>query len=1239
MRKLALLALTLTATASSARAQGGLSPAEIDAFALKSAGRYTEALDAFLDLAEREVDDGTALTAARAVVHVAVARLLAERIGAVDVRARLEALASRSGQPATRDALRHAAMRLCAGAGDLPAVVEAQRALGYLTRFWTCGPFDNERGQGFAQAYPPETGFDVAGSYDGKKRPVAWRALPVTEPPEGIVDLGALVRPDEQVLVYAATALVAERDDDAMLLLGTDGSYRVFLNGEEVAARDVRRVRRADQDVVALRLRRGPNLLLLKLCAQDGPLRFSARLRDARGQPIPQVAESDDPSDLAAAARTAAAERPAPKLARRAVEVLTESARGGDAADAFRVATLLALRQPDDPNDRRDRGLAEAAVAAMPDFTPARYLLAFTRVQTGRAEEKDENQRRFDYEEILARDPRHAEAMRSLAEMDLEDVGAAARAEALCRRALEVSPEFAAARLLLARALAAQDLQALADDEVLAAAEPGAEGRRSPEAMRAALEVARRTPDPRRAEALARGLVRTDVDAAAIEELARALLRRGAREEALSLLRRGEAMFPFDPRPRRLLARAMEAASDREGAAAVLLGWLDVCPEDDDVLVELARLAGLLGETERERELLRAAIDLNPNRKSEVRLLEFLEADEVPFHQAYERDADATIAAVGAPPADAEAANDSHHWILRQEVVRAYRNGTRSVYRHEIVRVLSDRAIRRFSTWVVPHDYREERARILSARVVKPDGRELRPRLRGPVAQLPPLEVGDIVDVRARIDDVAPTIFGDYFGLVHPFVARDGQPVAISELVLLLDPGRDYEYQQANGAPDPESTTEDSGVLVRHWVMRDLARADAEERAPGWKETAPLVRVTTYRSWDAFAAWWWNLVRRQSDVSPEMRQKVEQLVAGAGTDAEKIAAIYAFVTNEVRYKAWEFGVHGYKPYNTSVIFERRHGDCKDKSLLLNAMLGIAGIEAWPVLIWAERARDTDDLSLAMVEHFNHCISFVPAHGDRPAMFLDGTATWHTTDTIPEMDQGARVLVVRGPSGELRDVPWVDATLNVDDRTIRVALDPDGSGRATLVATPGRNQAVPFREFLANEPARREENVERLLSRSFGGVKVDELDAGQPEDLTRPVRLDVGFEGEDLAARQGAGLALKPVFDTSPLQRFTPAATRERPLLLGVPESEHRIVRYQLPDGWAPTDLPAPVELDARFGRYALRWSFDDGVLTVERTRSIALPRIEAAEYPDFREFAGRADAADARTVVVRPEGR
>ena len=124
-------------------------------------------------------------------------------------------------------------------------------------------------------------------------------------------------------------------------------------------------------------------------------------------------------------------------------------------------------------------------------------------------------------------------------------------------------------------------------------------------------------------------------------------------------------------------------------------------------------------------------------------------------------------------------------------------------------------------------------------------------------------------------------------------------------------------------------------------------------------------------------------------------------VRAKATEAEKVEAIARFVGQEVRYNAWPFGTHGYEPFSAATIFERRFGDCKDKSILLRQMLAEIGVEAVPVLIRAEYARAEEPLDAALVEHFNHCIAYVQPTAERPGYYLDATAdrnpvcTWST----------------------------------------------------------------------------------------------------------------------------------------------------------------------------------------------------------------------------------------------------
>jgi tetratricopeptide (TPR) repeat protein len=1236
------LALSPVLAAQAPPSQDGFTPAEASALARKDQGRFAAASEEFygaIAAADLASPRGCALTEAWATHALAMTKTSGSWPG---LRRMLAAVRTRAAQhPALLDALTLLDLEAALLSGDQAAAASATPALGFVTSWWIVGPFDNERGGGFGRVLAPEQTLDLDAVLDGKKRPVRWRQLPVASLPGGRIDFDALVRPNDQVLCYALALVHSDREQTVVARLGSDEAVKLFHHGVEVLARDVRRPFAYDQDAVTLRLRAGANLLLAKVCDQEGGFAFALRLTSLEGRAVDGVRFNVTETEVRAACRTWAdgkTGRPAAgELADLGARTFFERslAERPSGHDAYRLGVILAHRLPDDPNERRDHQLAQQALKAMSDSAAARMLLAFTRIRPAQIEaEKEESARRFDYETILATHPNHARALAELANMDLQSIGSAEQAQARLDRALATAPDYALARLELARALRQRKLDVLADREVERAAQ-GPEGGAAAVLAQWA-EVQRRRGDHAGAlESLARAH-RAEATPQRALALVDAWLRAGQRDAAQSLLHELEQVAPFERAPRLRLGKLQRASSQLDDAVATLGRWLTICPEDDEALVELARVHGIAGRVDQQKELLRTALDLNKNLRNERRYLDFLEAEEKPFYDAYRLDADQVIGADRGPPADAAKANDPLHYLLDQTVVRAYRNGTTSAYQHKIVRILNDEGAEQMARHWVRHYPGEQRARVITARIVKKDGQVVRPKLREWGVDLPSLTAGDLVVLEDRVDDLAPSFFGDYFGNLHHL--SEGKPVARAEFTAVLDPGRQYQVQVKNGVGEPARETLADGTQVLRFALRDVARIESEEFQPGWNEIAPLVRISTYADWDQFAAWWWNLIRKQSEVTPPMRAKVAELTKDAPTTLAKLDRLYRFVTTDVRYTAWEFGVHGYKPYSTPVIFERRHGDCKDKSLLLNALLSEVGVKAYPVLIWADVPHSSDDLSLAMVQHFNHCISYVPAQGDLPEMFLDGTATYHPIDTLPTMDRGARVLIVRDGKAELRDVPWTDAAVNVDDAEWDIDVAGNGDAKARRTHRPKQNHAVSVRDELGNEPAKRTEKLERQLGEVLGKVKVDSVATSDLLDLGKPVEVIVDLMVTEFAAKQDGGLVLKGSLSPTDLTQMTAKPTRTFALLKGTPESHRTVLRYKLPPGFEPSSLPEPVNLQTAFGSFAMRWVAEPGTLRVERTLSYTANRIEPQEYPQFRDFAAAVQRAEGQVAIIKAKG-
>jgi serine/threonine-protein kinase len=132
------------------------------------------------------------------------------------------------------------------------------------------GPFDSDHNDsGFDKAYPPEKEIKLDKSYSGKKgRPVQWR--PFQEFAVGATVNLRRFEDNDFAVVYLYHAFETSEPVELPVGLGSDDTLTVWLNGEKLLAKKVRRGVTPDEDHVMLRCKPGRNELLLKIVNHNG---------------------------------------------------------------------------------------------------------------------------------------------------------------------------------------------------------------------------------------------------------------------------------------------------------------------------------------------------------------------------------------------------------------------------------------------------------------------------------------------------------------------------------------------------------------------------------------------------------------------------------------------------------------------------------------------------------------------------------------------------------------------------------------------------------------------------------------------------------------------------------------------------------------------------------------------------------------------------------------------------------
>lgn len=1130
--------------------------------------------------------------------------------------------------------------------GDVAAARREITALGFVNDWLVVGPFDNDGKAGFAVDHGPEAELGTAvvpgRAYTGKERPVRWRAAPSDAFPFGWLDLGALVRPTPHVCVIAKTFVLGSgsRSRPISAWVGAAGATKVFFNGQLVLEDSAYRAHDTDRFAVELELFPGPNDLTVKACgAEEAPI-VSVRLADRRGSPDPTLRFTADLGSSPAAAERAARAGARPYRAPPgaiAGPLATLRARAerahARAADLEAFARYLVATGSDDPTEHVARDAAQRA--AEMDPTVERLLLA------GELAE-DRNQRAAWLAKAVT-----AAGSRPRVDVLLAQ-GEHARGGINWRQAvpffdqvLVLDPDNVAAIAGRVALYAEAGLERTALDTLERALA------RNPTAVNlvnlhaSALHALGRTREANEAEARYAHL-RFDDRGHLASLVTRALARR---EDAvaerwlgrlLSIAPDSQWALGFAARSRRALGQAAAAITTYERA-------LELCPDDVETLRALADLQGELGHREAQLAALQRILELSPQDRAVREYVEHLEPARARSDERYAWKPKRFLDLRGAP-----AAGQNQRTLRDLTVTTVHANGKGSRFRQIVYQPLTDAAAAAGRQYSFQYQADREIVQLRGAHVYRADGRvdsaiesgegaanlpelSMYTSARNFYVQLPRLEPGDVVELKYRVDDVAPrNELGDYFGEV--VYLQSNEPTANAEYVVVTPTARPLHFD--TNLPELKHTVRRSGEAVTHRFFAPEVPPIAQEPAmPPLPEIVGHVHVSTYNDFQEMGAWYWGLSRDQLELDEETRKLARTLGAGARSEREKVARVYDWVVKNTRYVGIEFGIYGYKPRPAVLTVARGWGDCKDKATVIVALLRELGIDATVVVVRTQLRGDFSS-KVASLAPFDHAVAYVPSLD----LYLDGTAEYAGVDELPVMDYEALGLLVNEGKSRLVRLPANDPARNAIARRVRARLAADGSADLELRYDVRGSAAPGWRQSFHAKSTLRERVLSELVGPRYPGFTLTDgptgVTTGDLEDFMAPVWLETRGTAPAFARREGTTLSVA----VTPSSRLTPtyAALPQRTQdvrLLAMPGVEETFV-VTLPAGTKVLSAPSSASGSGPFGSYSVSVEQRGSEVTVKSLLRVQATRITPAQYPAWRRFCDEVDRAFSPRLTV-----
>ena len=235
----------------------------------------------------------------------------------------------------------------------------------------------------------------------------------------------------------------------------------------------------------------------------------------------------------------------------------------------------------------------------------------------------------------------------------------------------------------------------------------------------------------------------------------------------------------------------------------------------------------------------------------------------------------------------------------------------------------------------------------------------------------------------------------------------------------VIDEDMPIHTKRHHEAKAPVKTTS-NGQVVFSSSLRDVAGISGDENSPSWYYGNPAVEISSYGSWPEVGNHFAPYYRLSGKLDPDIQAVVDEIQQDTSDPKEQTRQALNYVQENIRYLGLEMGVGGFKPRPSSLVFDRRFGDCKDVTLLLLSMLNALNIEADPVLVHStERA----GFLIGQPHHwaFDHVV--VRAEIAGKSYVLDATRG-KQLGTLDKLDQGhfQKGLRLREQASEIIDLP-------------------------------------------------------------------------------------------------------------------------------------------------------------------------------------------------------------------------
>lgn len=348
---------------------------------------------------------------------------------------------------------------------------------------------------------------------------------------------------------------------------------------------------------------------------------------------------------------------------------------------------------------------------------------------------------------------------------------------------------------------------------------------------------------------------------------------------------------------------------------------------------------------------------------------------------------------------------------------------------------------------------------------------------------------GDIVEYSYSLKGSNPLFSSHYTDIV--FLQRNF-PIGMITHRLLGHPDLSFLIKPINTVIEPQICDLSPSLREWSWEASDTLPYSQEADQPVWYNRPAHIEMSQYHTWEEVVKKLYPLYILPSDfaqsIPAEMQTLVEKWKTSTNKLAERALLALRFVQDQVRYLGIEEGIRAFQPTDPCLTFQRRFGDCKDKTFLLHAFLQMMDISSTPLLVHTTRGKNLPEV-VPVPFVFNHLVLQLEIDGETyyvdPTFSLQGGTL--QINFFPGYEWG---LLLSDHSKELIQLPRVTFK-NPTEIDTSFTLETEDVARLKIKSVFYESKADRLRRSLEwNGLKKIEEESLSTMQEVYGAVTLD-----------------------------------------------------------------------------------------------------------------------------------------------------